>query len=53
MKTLLTVLIIGLFLLYIIDAAFDDVDNLNREMITHNLVVFFCKFYISWSPRLV
>jgi len=55
MKILLTVLVIGLFLLYIFDVAFDDVDNLNQEMITHNLVIFFASFIflgvLVWYKR--
>jgi hypothetical protein len=43
MKIFSACLLIGLVILYFIDAAFN-IDNLNREMFLHNLVRFFSGF---------
>lgn len=45
MKLLYAILLIGLILLYFLDAAFH-IDGFNLEMLTHNLVRFFAGFGI-------
>lgn len=45
MKTILPVVIIGLIVLYFLDAAFQ-IDNLNLEMLVHNTVRFVSGFVI-------